>query len=460
MSRSRLPLLALPALLWACSAGEPPAPETGSIPFAPERPSLATPGTVPSYTGDNTLVHEAQATYVTGLDLHRKFILRTCGPTNGVCHNQKEYPDLHTAGTFVAALKAPCNVQPGSWQGVFDRCERMGDRFRVLDGDGGDVEVGWVELVPGEHVDYRPDGERPTTASAGLHVVLHDLLPGNRPEFWGTGLFVRTLVDEAGDVRDLPFANFTSHWWVLGDRTHLYAEVAEYQQDDVAALLRGGIVQGDHNRNGTFGAREGRTVPMLNPGRPEESYLVARVRGHMQGEPIPGSRMPLANIPPSKVDMLAMMCWLEGLDPNAPTYTLESPIRYEGCSYSANPDALDVVGQGITWKAGIRPLLVAHCGGCHNATSFQGQLDLVTDDPSTPEDEAHVRLLQASSKQVTTLRLISPGFPEQSYLWRKVSGDGTILGSRMPIYADPTALLPEQARNDLMAWILAGALAD
>ncbi|MCI0574396.1 MAG: hypothetical protein L0Y66_26995 [Myxococcaceae bacterium] len=457
MSR-RLTLLVLPALLWACSGSDVTNME-GEIPFTPDRPGLGTGTNVAPYTGTNEKVLTAQATYVSAQDLHRKFVLRTCGPTNGVCHNQKEYPDLHTAGTFLAAVGAPCNVQPGSWQSVFDRCERLGDRFRFSGGSADDIEIGWTELVPGEYKDYRPDGERPTETSPGLHIVLREPLPGDRVEQYGTGLFVRTFVDDEGNVQELPFANFTGGWWMLGDRKHLFAEVRDDQQDAVAALLTGGIVQGDHNRNGTFGHLTGTTVSLLNPGRPEESYLVARVRGHMQGQTVPGTRMPLANIPPSVVDMLALVCWLEGLDPAAPPRTLDSQIDYAGCSYSADPDALNVVGTGASWSGRIRPMLVAHCGGCHNATSFQGQLDLVTDNPDTPGDEVHARLL-GFSKQRTDVKLIAPGFPEQSYVWRKLNNDGTILGARMPIYPDPTTQLPGDVLESLQTWILAGALPD
>ena len=69
------------------------------------------------------------------------------------------------------------------------------------------------------------------------------------------------------------------------------------------------------NRNGVFGFRTGRAVSLITPGKPEESYLVARLRGHMQGETVPGSRMPLANQPPSIPDMVALMCFIEGMDP-------------------------------------------------------------------------------------------------------------------------------------------------
>lgn len=191
----------------------------------------------------------------------------------------------------------------------------------------------------------------------------------------------------------------------------------------------------------------------MNPGKPEESYLVARLRGHMQGETIPGTRMPLANQPPSIPDMVALMCFIEGLN-SAKGYNLANPIRYEGCSYTADPGALNLVGKGVTFSGKIKPMLQANCGGCHGGQNPQGQLDLLS-------DGLFDRLFKASRQQVAR-KLIAPGQPEQSYLWLKLSGDGSITGMRMPI--DPLGggvrpLSPEDL-TAMETWITAGALND
>src|SRR5690606_6936021 len=103
---------------------------------------------VEPYTGDDPATLEAQDRLATGADLHAKVILRSCGPLSGVCHNKKEYPDLHTTYNFLAAIGAPCNVQSGTYEGVYDRCERPGDRV-AFEG-GPEVEIGWIEFVSGE----------------------------------------------------------------------------------------------------------------------------------------------------------------------------------------------------------------------------------------------------------------------------------------------------------------------
>jgi hypothetical protein len=419
-----------------------------TIPFDPNRPTMPAATTAPLYSGSDPLVLEAQTRYRTRLDLHRKLIMRSCSGTNGVCHNQKEYPDMHTAATFASTIGAACNVQPGSYTGVFDRCERAGDRFRFDDPVFPDIEVGYIYFIPGEAGDAAPTKDTP-----GLHLHLSDPVPLERRERYTTGLFLRGFLDPGGSIQKLPFANYTTRWIIFGDGRELFAEVNDNDVDEVNTLLKAGIIQGDLNRNGVFGARSGKLVSLLNPAKPEESYLVARLRGHMQGDYVPGTRMPLANQPPSTPDMVALMCFIEGLDPGATQWNLESSINFEGCSYSADAGGLNLVGVGVSWSGRIGPLLSAHCGGCHGGATPQMGLDLTAPD-------AHAQLLKAS-QQKASLKLIEPGRPEASYLWLKVAGDGSIVGQRMPL--DPQTNTPAQPLSDadlqdLQTWILAGAL--
>jgi len=442
-----LTLLTSAALLAACD--DPGfAPDFGSIGFAPERPTLTSPIEVAPYTGNDPIVLDAQTRYATGLDLHRKFVMRTCGPNNGVCHNQKEYPNLHTAGAFAAAIGAPCNVQPGSWQAVFDRCERPGDRFRMKDRGGADVQIAWIEHIVGAP----PSGDTRTMDGPGLHVRLQSPLPGDYRSHWGAGLFLRNFVNAAGEIQELSFANFNGRWTVLGDRTHLVADVNDWQVDALQSLLQTGIVQGDMNRNGVFGAQLGNTIAMLTPGKPEESYLIARMRGHMQGVEVPGSRMPLANQPPNVTDLLALFCFVEQQPAGAVAPDISGPIDYANCSYISDPRALDILGDGATWTSRIQPLMASYCGGCHGGASPADGLDLTS-------DSAYARVLGASAQR-PELKLIEPGVPEQSYLWRKLSGDGTIAGVRMPIDAlgGGSNSLPPDVLSEIENWILAGAL--
>jgi hypothetical protein len=453
MMRSTLGSVLAAALLTSCGYSKDYEGSGGTIPFEPQRPTTGDPGVVTPYAGPDPLVMEAQTRLPTGLDLQRKVVLRTCGPTNGVCHNQKEYPDLHTAGTFTSAINAPCNLQPGTYASVYDRCERLGDRFKFAEYPWKEIELGWFDVVVGAYVEYEDDQVPPSDA-AGVHLHLRDVVPLEQGRaHWGTGTFLRNFINSQGNVETLSFANYNTRWWVLDDGKHLFGEVRDYQRESVDALLTGGIIQGDQNRNGVFGARQGISTPLLNPGKPEESYLVARLRGHMGGERIPGSRMPLANQPLSVPDMLALMCFIEGLDPNASEWNLSSAIDYTRCSYSANPQALNLVGAGVTWPDRVKPILQSNCGGCHGGANPQMGLDLTAPDAWTR--------LRAASVQNPTLKLVDPGRPEKSYLWLKVVGDGSISGSRMPVDPlDGTRTLPADQLDSLQTWILAGALED
>jgi hypothetical protein len=451
--RSTLGSVLAAALLSSCGYSKDYEGSGGTIPFEPQRPTTGDPRVVTPYTGTDPLVMEAQTRLPTGLDLQRKVVLRTCGPTNGVCHNQKEYPDLHTAGTFTAAINAPCNLQPGTYASVYDRCERLGDRFKFAEHKWKEIELGWLDVVVGAYVEYK-DTDVPPSDAAGVHLYLRDVVPLEQGRaHWGTGTFLRNFINSEGDVETLSFANYNTRWWVLDDGKHLFGEVRDYQRESVDALLTGGIIQGDQNRNGVFGARQGISTPLFNPGKPEESYLVARLRGHMQGERIPGSRMPLANQPLSVPDMLALMCWIEGLDASASEWNLSSAIDYTGCSYIANPQALNLVGAGVTWPDRVKPILQSNCGGCHGGEDPQMGLDLLAPDAWTR--------LRAASLQNPALKLVDPGRPEKSYLWLKVVGDGSISGARMPVDPlDGTRTLPADQLDSLQTWILAGALED
>ncbi|MFW5966693.1 MAG: hypothetical protein ACOCV2_04195, partial [Persicimonas sp.] len=165
-------LLFAAALMATAGCGEPTAEEIlgESSDFEPNRPSASDDDDdVEPYDGDDEHVLEAQDRIGDGLDLHRKVIHRTCSPDGGVCHNQQEYPDMHTPSNFFDTINAPCNVQSDDWESVYDRCEQPGDRFALQDQDFSEIEIGWVKHVKGDHVDYTDEDETPDEESPGLH---------------------------------------------------------------------------------------------------------------------------------------------------------------------------------------------------------------------------------------------------------------------------------------------------
>lgn len=429
---------------------------SGSIDFDPERPQIDEAPEVEPYTGDDEVVLQAQARFPTGLDLHKKVIWRTCTPNGGVCHNTKEYPDLHTPANFAAAFSAPCNIQSGEFGAVYDGCERPGDRvsFEGYGFDSEEVEIGWVELVPGEAQDY---GDAPPPPDApGLHIHLASPMPVQQGaegyQAYGTMSFIRSFVNDAGEVQESAYAGYGGGWWLI-DETHVWGSVQEYQVEDVQELLATGIVMGDANRNGIFGAHDGSPVSMLEPGDPIGSYLIARMRGEMHGEAVPGSRMPLANPPLTIDEMLALFCLVEGFPAGGDTAMLSGPIDYNACSFTENPADLNLLGDGVTWEKRIKLILEFNCGGCHNQDSPQGDLTLLG-------DGVYERLLEASG-QLTDMRLIEPGDPAQSYLYLKLTGDERIQGLQMP-YNPLTGegSLSQAEISDIETWIINGAIED
>lgn len=449
-------------LVGACTGGIED--QVGTLELDNTAPSATNIGRAPVYTGSNDFVVEAQAEFRTALDLHRKIIVRTCGNTVGVCHNTKEYPDLHTPANFIRAVAAPCNVQPRTPEAVFDRCEPTGDKLRLTGDDGELFTIGWVNHIPGVTPDLQDEQRAPGPEEVGLHINLltpismSDDAVRRQDEFnprRRTAEFLRDFQTENAGLETLEFASVDLKWWILDDGRRLFGEVTENRTSTVENIVQAGVQQGDWNRNGIFGAETLRSVQMFEPNNPQGSYLIARLRGFLfingESEEVPGTRMPLANEPLSIPDMLALMCWVRGLptDGDLDRINLESAIDYVSCPESQDPENLNLLGEGATWASRVLPLLQDTCGGCHGATDPSGDWDIMS-------EGAYARILQAST-QVTSLNLIEPGNPENSYLYLKIIGDPSIVGSRMPNTPGGT-FLSESSAADIRTWIENGAL--
>lgn len=85
--------------------------------------------------------------------------------------------------------------------------------------------------------------------------------------------------------------------------------------------------------------------------------------------------------------------------------------------------------------------------GCHDNASGQAGLVLVA-------GQARANIVNVPSSQQPALSRVAPGNAEVSYLVRKVRGDASITGARMPISAAPLS----QAQIDgIIQWINGGA---
>lgn len=374
-------------------------------------------------------VDEAKRELPTYLDLHTKVIWRTCTPTEGVCHNDKEYPDLHTPQSMLGAIAKPCNIAVDDPIDTFDGCEGKGDVFTFMYGANAD----WSSEVA--YVTLDPDGPMGTDAI----VHLRDAIPMPMYDPMGTEGFTFTRQYEDGDV---VLVEMYDAWYEQGaSEVHLHD--FDTLPEEHQGLLTLELDVGDPNQNGVWGADEA-GFSLLVPGDPTSSYLLGRLLGN-----VPGTPMPLANQPLSSAEMIALTCWIEGLTAEG-AGDVYAPIDYDGCdaamSFGApQPDS------GHALAADVQPIFDQYCnaGGCHGGDQPQANLDLTA-------GHARASLLDAADQDHEKARVV-PGNPSASYLMLKLEGKGTS-GLQMPrtAYGEGEPLPAEQLQI-IESWIIAGA---
>jgi hypothetical protein len=86
-----------------------------------------------------------------------------------------------------------------------------------------------------------------------------------------------------------------------------------------------------------------------------------------------------------------------------------------------------VPGDPISYQANIAPLLARSCGlaGCHLPPLVNAGLDL------TPE-RAYNQMVNVNAQQEPRLKRITPGDPDDSYVFRKIDPDAPKQGVLMP----------------------------
>jgi hypothetical protein len=252
----------------------------------------------------------AMETLPTGLALHEKVIHRSCSPAGGVCHNGKEYPDLHTIGNLIAALDKPCNRDKADEpESIFDGCEPEGDELVVMRPSGGELWRTKIALFGAEEYNFNVgtlersvelESDAPQTIDRS-HVV--------QIQRGGTKIveLPLNLIIEAGERTGRLVDLFNLDY-------RIYLDLAK---------VRGG----DPNANGAFGSEK--PWKMVAAGYPFQSYLFGRITGL-----VPGSRMPLANKPLTDAEYIAIFCWIETLDADPDP---ADPIDYESCTIAREP---------------------------------------------------------------------------------------------------------------------------
>jgi hypothetical protein len=368
--------------------------------------------------------------------LHDQAISRTCGLNNGVCHNSKQYPDLHTSSDFmVDTVNRDCNSQVDTRSAFKDACETPGDHL-VIPAMKIDEEIFTLDAIP----QMAPAGglsgvTMNLAASIGSPAPVAGAIEIHRGAtvFTLPGVTVMSTADRAVTL-DLSGVSYT-----------LTQTVQSLLDDRVYPWNEGMVRVADVNRNGTAGASLG--IRLIKPGDPMKSFLILRLIDATQGE-----LMPLQCREWSDNATEALGCWIQGLKVDAtgtPT-NANAPIDYASCNF--NP-----AGKGrcsatmATGYAGVKAVLARGCGGtgCHiNESAPAAGLDL-------SDGKAITSLVQVPSSEVPSMMRVQPGNPEASYLLCKI--DPTCAARQIERMPKGGLALPTTDVETVRAWIAAGA---
>jgi len=148
--------------------------------------------------------------------------------------------------------------------------------------------------------------------------------------------------------------------------------------------------------------------PMLVPGKPDKSYLFAK----LTGENIEGDLMPMGDDPLPKSEMDDIKAWIVSLD--------QADAKGDPATSAAIPEGPS--------SAEIEPKLLElfddKCNTCHDEGG---------DAPVLAGSLAHL----TTTKGATGTPLIVPGDIKGSYLWSKLIASSDMTGEMMPLGDDP-----------------------
>jgi hypothetical protein len=262
---------------------------------------------------DDGLASRAEADYPTYRALHESVVTPICGPRGGVCHNSKQFPDLHTPDNMLAAIGQRCNQLTPDPTTILDLCEPQGDLLLIKSGP----DAGWSARIGYAAADAPGPSQM-------LTLTLHDA-----PAHSGTGLdfsIVRASGAGAGATTTelhvgLDLTTSAGQKSVTVAVAKLSSSFKSFFMSPYVPGYPEQLQAGDPNRNGTFGADLGGAV--IAPGAPTKSFLVERILG------IVPPRMPLANGTLTDPQIYALECWIAQLKPDGSN--ADGPIDYARC---------------------------------------------------------------------------------------------------------------------------------
>lgn len=107
--------------------------------------------------------------------------------------------------------------------------------------------------------------------------------------------------------------------------------------------------------------------------------------------------------------------------------------------------------QVVSFKRDVLPRLMAECGICHQSADPHGLLVI-------DEENAYNQLVDVPSYELPSMKRVSPGDPQQSYLWLKVNYQYLAAGGKgwgMPILAG--GIRDPEFKKAIHDWIEQGA---
>jgi hypothetical protein len=382
-------------------------------------------------------------------------IARTCGPNNGVCHDNKQFPDLQTATGLLGAVNLRCNQLRDDPATLDNLCEPSGDTLQI-----GAFQARIGSVTP------KPDAVTPTS----IDVTLADAIPAGP-----TTDMVAVLRQRDGlpaVTLDVPAAAVT-----LVEGAHVVTlDLGELAKGDgltsdttladfflPAKRVAGADDQvelGDPNGDGVFGATLGGAL--IKPGKPLLSYLFLRISAPLvtgpdhretsvQASMTVEQQMPIANYQywDATNANLALWCWISTM--KADGSNADGPIDYAHCDTSEIAPIKHQDGEAVTWSHVYETILRPSCGvPCHFSGTKQ-DTTLHLDEPA----QSYETLLGLSGKGPTEsmLPFVTHNDPSKSYLYLKVSQAKPPSGGRMPL----SAPLAQSAVDEIETWIAQGA---
>lgn len=400
-------------------------------------------------------VDSAQAKYPDLRTFWSRSVARTCGPNNGVCHDNRQFPDMQTASGLLDAINKRCNQIRDNPTTIDNLCEPSGDSIQI---GSFTTHIGTITPLPS------------ASAPASLQITTKDPVPAGAS---GQVAIIRQPPNLPKVVLNVPAGAMlaaTGHTITLQYAPLTSKTAAPAPGGSLAtfllppSFLPGDDTQvqmGDPNGDGVFGAELGGAL--VKPGDPLRSYLFLRVLSPIAVGPgqtmtntaAPASteaQMPIANFQYWDVDndMTALWCWISTMRPDGSN--ADGPIDYAACDTSSMPQVKHQGGEAITFASVYANVLSPSCSSCHHSGTAQATTLYMDSLEETYDVLLGIRGSGPSENKLM-LPYVTKADPTKSYLYLKVTNNPMITGAKMPLGGD----LPQAAIDDLDNWISQGA---